>query len=98
MVDEFMLYTSVCYDPALLEVPDHPECAYAGWNFENRSAIYMLDFHRDRMARAAENWGWDQAIEAVAGEVGHRRLEADIEGEVARRPPGAGGTVRLRVH
>ncbi|TPX12800.1 uncharacterized protein E0L32_006680 [Thyridium curvatum] len=98
MVDEFMLYTSVRYDPALLEVPDHPEYAYAGWNFENRSAIYMLDFHRDRMARAAENWGWGQAIEAVTGEAGLRRLEADIEEEVARRSPGAGGAVRLRVH
>ncbi len=81
MADDFQLFTSLRFDPALLEVPNSgPE--HAGWNRRNASPLYMLDFHRDRILRAATHWGWDAAVEVLAGETGLARLGAFITAAV----------------
>jgi 4-amino-4-deoxychorismate lyase len=72
MAHDFQLFSSLRYDPALLQLPG---LSQAGWNSQNRSAFYMLDFHRDRMLRAATYWGWDEAIDILRGESGLRKLE-----------------------
>ncbi|KAL9567472.1 hypothetical protein ACKAV7_008422 [Fusarium commune] len=51
MADHFSLFTSL----------------RKGWNFENKSPLYMLDFHRDRLLRAATYWKWQPAIDQLAG-------------------------------
>ncbi|KAL7897569.1 aminotransferase [Trichoderma sp. SZMC 28014] len=69
MADIFSLFTSLRYDPGLLEVPSKG-IDYAGWNAANKSPFYMLDYHRDRMLRAATHWKWDEAINVLAGQKG----------------------------
>ncbi|GAB1315096.1 Aminodeoxychorismate lyase [Madurella fahalii] len=77
MADNFQLFSSLRHDPALTQVassgPDH-----AAWNRANASPLYMLDYHRDRMLRAATHWGWDAAVEVLRGDAGLKRLVAFI--------------------
>ncbi|KAF7542318.1 hypothetical protein G7Z17_g11680 [Cylindrodendrum hubeiense] len=81
MNDEFSIFTSLRYDPRLLEVPGKGLIG-GGWNVENESPLYMLDFHRDRMLRAAEHWKWQAAINALAGDDGLRNLNRLLQEEV----------------
>ncbi|KAL2130608.1 hypothetical protein VTI74DRAFT_6192 [Chaetomium olivicolor] len=76
MEDDFQIFTSLRYDPALLKVPTSAlnGLALAGWNRENSSPFYMLDYHRDRMLRAATYWGWGDAIDILSGDAGLKRL------------------------
>ncbi|KXX80031.1 Aminodeoxychorismate lyase [Madurella mycetomatis] len=77
MADDFQLFSSLRYDPALALVsssgPNH-----AAWNRANASPLYMLDYHRDRMLRAATHWGWGAAIEVLKGDAGLERLATFI--------------------
>ncbi|KAH8699804.1 aminotransferase [Ilyonectria robusta] len=73
MNNEFSLFTSLRYDSRLREVPSKGLIG-EGWNFENESSLYMLDFHRDRMLRAATHWKWQAAIDALAGDDGLQKL------------------------
>ncbi|KAI0134499.1 aminotransferase [Xylariales sp. AK1849] len=74
---DFHLFTSLRYDPALLGVPDHG-FAHAGSN-QRPSVWYMLDYHRDRMLKAATHWGWNSAIQTISGEGGLKRIEEFLE-------------------
>jgi hypothetical protein len=69
----FELFTSLRYDPALLQVSSR-NLTWASWNWVNKSPIYMLDYHRDRMLRAAAHWHWDAAVEVLEGGSGLARL------------------------
>src|SRR5512140_3188086 len=73
MSSGFQIFSSLRYDLALLGVPDR-SFRHASWNDVNRSPLYMLDFHRDRMLRAAKHWGWDAAIAVLDEEEGLDRL------------------------
>ncbi|PHH71036.1 hypothetical protein CDD80_5561 [Ophiocordyceps camponoti-rufipedis] len=70
----FSLLTSVRYDPKL-------DCVFGsvpgqtGWNYDRPSSLYMLDFHRDRLLRAATHWGWIEAAEKLSGHKGLYELE-----------------------
>lgn len=44
--------------------------AFAGWNYKNESPFYMLDYHRDRILRAANHWQWEPAIAVLTGQKG----------------------------
>ncbi|RDA83213.1 hypothetical protein CP532_4362 [Ophiocordyceps camponoti-leonardi (nom. inval.)] len=62
----FFLLTSLRYDVELKRLftgdPRHN-----GWNYNHKSPLYMLDFHRDRLLRAAEHWKWNTAVEKLSG-------------------------------
>jgi 4-amino-4-deoxychorismate lyase len=77
MEDDFQIFSSLRYDPVLLEVPAR-NISHAGWNRAHTSPLYMLDYHRDRMLKAASHWGWDAAIEVLAGDSGLKRLAESI--------------------
>ncbi|KAI1497104.1 aminotransferase [Biscogniauxia marginata] len=77
MADDFQLFTSLRYDPALLKLPTEG-FADIGWNGQP-SPFYMLDFHRDRMLRAATHWGWIAAVDTLAGDQGLKRLQAFLQ-------------------
>lgn len=76
-MDSFQIFTSIRYDPALLKVPDFG-FANTGWNQEP-SPFYMLDFHRDRMLRAAIYWKWEAAIATISGEEGLENLKRFLQ-------------------
>jgi len=95
MSDEtFQLFTSLRYDAALVGIPK-TGFQHAGWNFENSSPWYMLDFHRDRMLRAATHWDWQNAITTISGKTGLEVLKNYITEAVAAA--GERGPLRVRV-
>lgn len=63
----FSLFTSLRYDVTLKQVPAM-SLPHAGWNFDGDSSLYMLDFHRDRLLRAAIHWQWTKAIANLSGD------------------------------
>lgn len=77
MDPDFRLFTSLRYDPTLIEVPSSG-LDHAGWNYAHPSSLYMLDFHRDRMLRAAGHWGWEAAVQVIAGDAGLERLASFV--------------------
>jgi branched-subunit amino acid aminotransferase/4-amino-4-deoxychorismate lyase len=81
MSDDFYLFTSMRYDPRL----EHIQSCGLGsksWNFENSSALYMLDFHRDRLLRAATHWKWQAAVDRLSGDSGLLSLASLVSGNV----------------
>ncbi|KPM43089.1 hypothetical protein AK830_g3459 [Neonectria ditissima] len=93
MSDEFSLFTSLRHDPRLREVP-RKGLTGVGWNFENESSLYMLDFHRDRMLKAAAHWKWQPAVDVLDGGDGLQnlsRLIQDVVGPCLTNP------LRLRI-
>ncbi|KAH7148790.1 aminotransferase [Dactylonectria macrodidyma] len=91
MSDDFSLFTSLRYDSRLRGVPVMGLTGES-WNSENESPLYMLDFHRDRMLRAATHWKWQAAIDTLSGEDGLQNLA-----RIAREAVGSQtGPFRLR--
>lgn len=90
---DFQIFTSLRYDQALCEVPES-ELRFAGWNYQNKSPLYMLDFHRDRMLRAAKHWKWTKAIDVLKGESGLQRLTVLVLEHVKGKD---GGPLRVRI-
>lgn len=76
-MDEFKLFTTLRYDPALLAVPEQG-FTNLGWN-QRPSPFYILDYHRDRMLQAATHWRWEAAGKLISGEEGLRRLEEYLD-------------------
>ncbi|KAK0651545.1 aspartic peptidase domain-containing protein [Cercophora newfieldiana] len=74
---DFQFFSSLRYDPSLRDVPNS-SFTHAGWNHINTSPLYMLDYHRDRMLRAATYWGWSEAIATLSGDAGLKQLETFI--------------------
>lgn len=100
MPDEspFELFSSVRYDHALRSIPQNPAFAYAGWNSKQSSPFYMLDFHRDRLLRAATYWGWEAAVSTITGDAGLERLECALQSSVDDHILGCDeGALRCRV-
>ncbi|KAI0473084.1 aminotransferase [Xylariaceae sp. FL0804] len=83
---DFRIFTSIRYDPILLEGREGNSSTTAG-RLPTNSPFYMLDFHRDRMLRAAEHWHWGAAAETLAGDEGLERLRSMLVG--ATRPAGS---------
>jgi 4-amino-4-deoxychorismate lyase len=83
---DFQVFSSLRYDPGLRHVPGS-SFTHAGWNYTNASPLYMLDYHRDRMLRAATHWGWDAAIAALSGETGLKNLEGFILQNIDQNKP-----------
>ncbi|KAL2268753.1 hypothetical protein VTJ83DRAFT_3599 [Remersonia thermophila] len=86
MEDNFQIISSLRYDPVLLEVPGR-NLSHAGWNWAAPSPLYMLDYHRDRMLRAAAHWGWDAAVEVLSGETGLKGLAERIMDHIGANEP-----------
>lgn len=63
MAGTFYLFTSLRFDPALSNAKQ-----------DSSSPLYMLDFHRDRVLKAAKHWQWDKAVADLDGEEGLGRL------------------------
>jgi len=77
MGENFQLFTSLRFDPTLLQLVDSQQDDL-GWDPTKPSAYYMLDYHRDRMLKAALYWGWEKAVVAIDGANGLARLESFI--------------------
>lgn len=93
MASNFSLFTSLRFDIKLKQVPSKG-LKYAGWNYHNESPLYMLDFHRDRILRAATHWKWDKVIERLSGDEGLTNLAKAAEDAVG---PSETGPFRLRI-
>jgi 4-amino-4-deoxychorismate lyase len=74
---ELRLFTTILFDPRLRDLPNQG-FVNVGWN-QKPSAWYMLDYHRDRMLRAATHWDWKPAIETLSGDGGLKRLDQFLQ-------------------
>ncbi|KAI1429167.1 putative 4-amino-4-deoxychorismate protein [Xylaria sp. FL1777] len=79
-MDGLKLFTTIRCDTELLKVSDQTSTD-VGFN-RNPSPFYMLDFHRDRMLKAAVHWGWDAAIRTLDGEDGLKALDTFLRENV----------------
>lgn len=79
-MEKLELFTTIRCDLGLLEVAGHSSTD-VGWN-QKPSPFYMLDFHRDRMLKAAVHWGWDAAVKTLDGEAGLKSLETFLRDNV----------------
>ncbi|KAF3013579.1 hypothetical protein E8E14_011609 [Neopestalotiopsis sp. 37M] len=97
-MDEFRLFTSIRHDPILLDVPNQQQQGLntTEWNRTVTSPWYMLDYHRDRMLKAAVHFGWGSAVAQLAGPEGLQRLHAFLL-PVAESLAGSGGSAAHRV-
>lgn len=82
MAEDFQIFTSLRYDRALLDIKA-TKGHDLGWNTTKPSPFYMLDYHRDRMLRAATHWGWTKAIETIQGAEGLARLESFLSANLS---------------
>ncbi|KAL7623021.1 Aminodeoxychorismate lyase [Parahypoxylon ruwenzoriense] len=76
-MDDFLIFTSIRYDPLLLKIPDLG-FTNTGWN-QKPSPFYMLDLHRDRILRAAVHWGWTDAVATISGDEGLQTLQTFLQ-------------------
>ncbi|KAK4191464.1 aminotransferase [Podospora australis] len=97
MTDDFRIFTSLRYDPALVEVAHNDSFGHAGWNYLNASPFYMLDFHRDRMLRAANHWKWEAAISVLTGDAGLQHLEEAILSSMSAEQKSSAAKVRTDI-
>ncbi|KAL5604758.1 hypothetical protein BROUX41_001900 [Berkeleyomyces rouxiae] len=88
MAEEFELISSLRYDPLLEAAHHNPDFPHAAWNHTTLSRCYMLDFHRDRLQRAAAHWVWNDVYSTLSGPAGLDALAALIDRSVR-----AAGTV-----
>ncbi|KAF5673327.1 aminodeoxychorismate lyase [Fusarium heterosporum] len=85
MADDFSLFTSLRYDAGLQQLQGRGLTG-EGWNFDNRSPLYMLDFHRDRLLKAAIHWKWQPPIDRLSGSHGLSTLARLISDAVGPAP------------
>lgn len=83
MGENFQLFTSLRFDPTLAQLGNN-QPDDLGWNSTRSSPYYMLDYHRDRMLKAASHWGWGKAVAAIEGPEGLTRLESFITAQLGQ--------------
>lgn len=87
MGENFELFTSLRFDPSLLQLGGSQQDDI-GWNSTKTSPYYMLDYHRDRMWKAASYWGWGEALTAIEGVNGLAKLESFITEQLGQDTSG----------
>ena len=78
MADDFLLVSTPRYDPQLTTVPSRG-LDHAKWNYDHQSPVYLLDYHRDRLLKAASYWGWRPAVTLLDGSSGLESLSRGLE-------------------
>ncbi|KAF3760560.1 hypothetical protein M406DRAFT_268720 [Cryphonectria parasitica EP155] len=78
MAEQLRLFTSMRFDWNLEPVRDMSSRIF-DWNADMPSPFYMLDYHRDRMLKAAEHWGWTSAVKTIKGVDGLARLHSFLK-------------------
>ncbi|KAG9244079.1 aminotransferase [Calycina marina] len=69
----FQLFSSLRYDVLLETVSTNTE----NWGNDDKaewSPFYMLPLHRDRILKAAQHFGWDEAVSTISGKEGFTHL------------------------
>ena len=91
--NDFSLFTSLRYDEQLTKIAqtkvDHSE-----WNYGHKSPLYIFDYHRDRLLRAARHWNWGAAIDVLAGDEALEQLAYRCKEHVGLSPD---RPLRLRI-
>lgn len=84
---DFQLFSSLRYDPLLESIPINTE----NWGNDDKaeqSPFYMLPLHRDRVLKAAQYFGWDEAAAIISGKEGFTRLLAKLNEAIPANSPG----------
>ncbi|KAF7929696.1 hypothetical protein EAE99_004600 [Botrytis elliptica] len=81
----FQLFTSLRYDPLLLQSPQNIE----SWPLPTPtpSPFYMLPYHRDRLLQAATHFSFPPAILAISGTSGFQNLLSALSTSIDTQSP-----------
>ncbi|KAM0164678.1 hypothetical protein ACHAPG_000451 [Botrytis cinerea] len=81
----FQLFTSLRYDPLLLQSPKNIE----SWPLPtpSPSPFYMLPYHRDRLLQAASHFSFHPAITAISGASGFQNLLSVLSNSIDTQSP-----------
>jgi 4-amino-4-deoxychorismate lyase len=80
--DEFQLFTSLRYDPLLLQSEENSRSIL---NFVAPSPFYMLAYHRDRMVEAAQHFDFFEVEKRLKdGQALHEELLKQTKSQVEK--------------
>ncbi|KAI4612704.1 uncharacterized protein J4E87_010104 [Alternaria ethzedia] len=80
--DEFQLFTSLRYDPLLLQSEENSKAIL---NFVTPSPFYMLAYHRDRMVEAAQHFDFFEVEKRLKdGKALHEELLKRVQDEIKK--------------
>jgi len=79
---DFQLFSSLRYDPILLQSSHNTALWMANVGSDEPSPFYMLPYHRDRMLQAAQHFGWGKAISRIQGPEGLKHLLSVLESAI----------------
>ncbi|KAI4940743.1 hypothetical protein J4E86_010715 [Alternaria arbusti] len=80
--DEFQLFTSLRYDPLLLQSEENSRAIL---NFVTPSPFYMLAYHRDRMVEAAQHFDFFEVEKRLKdGKALHEELLKRVQDEIKK--------------
>ncbi|KAF1936865.1 hypothetical protein EJ02DRAFT_438247 [Clathrospora elynae] len=80
--NEFQLFTSLRYDPLLLESEENSR---SDLNFVTPSPFYMLAYHRDRMVEAAQHFEFFEVEKRLRdGKALHDKLSRDVRTHIEK--------------
>lgn len=80
--NEFQLFTSLRYDPLLLQSVENSRSIL---NFVAPSPFYMLAYHRDRMVEAAQHFDFFEVEKRLKdGKALHEELLAETKSEIQK--------------
>jgi len=78
MEPDFQLFSSLRYDPVLLQSADNIE-SWPQQVAKSPSPFYMLPYHRDRILQAAQHFDWKEAINRIRGPDGFLHILEKLE-------------------
>lgn len=94
-ISSFQLFSSLRYDPLLLQNEDNTMLSNQRGN---PSPFYMLRYHRDRLLKAARYFQWKEISSRLEGEDGLKRFEQDLMdkvNEIHAEGTGQGGPLKV---
>ncbi|TGO87141.1 hypothetical protein BPOR_0247g00060 [Botrytis porri] len=83
----FQLFTSLRYDPLLLQSPLNIESWPLPTSTPTPSPFYMLPYHRDRLLQAATHFSFPAAIAAISGVSGFQNLLSTLSSSIDTQSP-----------
>lgn len=92
--DDFALFSSLRYDPQLLESADN---TVLGPDATTPCPFYMLRYHRDRLQAASRHFGWHKLTARLSGAEGLIRLEENLDVKVQKHQQDSNESQPLKV-
>lgn len=92
MSESFCLVTTPRYDPELMKVSGRG--LFAGWHYDEKSPLYMFNYHHQRLLKGATHLGWKLAVDSLTEDSSLEQLSLNLRGFIGENQQ---SPLRLRV-